>query len=142
MAIIRWDPFSMMRWGAPLLDADELGSMVSPSTSNGLDVYETADSVVVQANLAGVPEDKIEITFEKGILWIRAEWEEEKENEKSEDRKYYSRSSRSYSYKVAVPGNIDAKREPEASVENGILKVLFHKAEEEKPKKIQVKAGK
>ncbi len=102
----------------------------------GLDVYETEDEVVVKASVAGVKPDQMEITFEKGVLTIAAQEEAE---DKDEKRKYYRKSSRSYAYRVAVPGNIDLKTEPEAEVENGVLIVKFKKAEEAKPKKISIK---
>ena len=132
MAIVRWDPLQIMRWPS-IWDDEELTSTVADSN---LDIYETANEVVVRANVAGIALDKVDITFEKGILWIRGE----EETEQKEGKKYYRKATRSYSYKVAIPGNIDAKTEPEAVVENGVVKVTFTKAEEAKPKKITVKA--
>lgn len=132
MAIIRWDPVSsMFRW--PNIWEDEDWE-VSKIGSDNLDVYETKDKVVVKANVAGVDPDKVDITFEKGVLTITAEEVEEKE-----EKKFYKKASRSYSYRVAVPGNIEGKDEPEAKVVNGIVSVTFKKAEEAKPKKIAVK---
>lgn len=108
------------------------------SGGDNLDVYETEDKVCVKASVAGVKPESVDITFEKGILSITAQ----EEDEETEDKKYYRKSSRSYSYKVAVPGNIDLKQEPEAEVENGVLMVTFKKAEEAKAKKIEVKSKK
>lgn len=135
MAIVRWDPFQA-RWPS-IWDWDE-DEMLQPTTSGNLDIYETADEVVVKANIAGVAEDKIDITFEKGILWLRGEEVEESH----EGKKYYRKASRSYSYKVAVPGNLNLSVEPEAKIEHGVVTVTFKKAEEAKPKKIAVKSGK
>lgn len=132
MAIVRWDPFQIMRW--PSVWDDE--GLAGVTADSNLDVYETANEVVVQANVAGIPKDKVELTFEKGVLWIRGD----EEREEKEGKKYYRKATRSYSYKVAIPGNIDTKTEPEAVVENGVVKVTFTKAEEAKPKKIAVKA--
>ncbi len=130
MAIVRWDPLQLMRWPAIW---DEEG-LVPSGGDNNLDVYETENEVVVRANVAGVDRNKVDITFEKGVLWIQAE----EEMEQKEGKKYYRMATRSYSYKVAVPGNIDLKNEPEAVVENGVVRVTFKKAEEAKPKKIAV----
>lgn len=135
MAIVRWDPFQM-RW-PNVWDWDNDDQLPAVVSSDNLDVYETTDEVVVKANIAGIPDEKVDITFEKGVLWIRAEEEEEKK----EGRKYYRKATRSYSYKVAVPGNIDVKNDPEAEIKNGVVTVVFKKAEEEKPRKITVKAG-
>lgn len=122
---------TMLRWPS-VWDDEDFGVT---STVDNLDVYETEEEVVVKASIAGVDEDKVEISYEKGILTITSAEEEEK----TEGKKYYKKSSRAYSYRVAVPGNIDIKKEPEAKVKNGIVAVTFHKAEEEKPKKIAIK---
>lgn len=133
MTIIRWDPMSsMLRW--PNIWEDEDYGVAGIGSDN-LDVYETKDEVVVKANVAGVDPDKVEITFEKGVLTLTAR----EEMEEKEGKKYYKKATRSYSYRVAVPGNIDLGTEPEAKVNHGIVSVTFKKAEEEKPKKIMIK---
>ena len=132
MAIIRWDPMStMLRW--PNIWEDE--DFPTATSSDNLDVYETKDESVVKANVAGIDPDKVEITFEKGVLTISAR----DESEEKEGKRYYKKATRSYSYRVGVPGNIDLASEPEARVEHGIVTVTFKKAEEEKPKKISIK---
>jgi HSP20 family protein len=108
---------------------------VSQVGSENLDVYETKDESVVKASVAGIDPDKVEITFEKGILTISAQ----DEKEENEGKRYYKKASRSYSYRVAIPGNIDLAKEPEAKVNHGIVTVTFKKAEEVKPKKIAIK---
>lgn len=133
MAIIRWDPMSsLLRW--PSVWEDEDWGVTAPGSDN-LDVYETKDEVVVKANVAGIDPDKVEITFEKGVLSVSGQEVVEEQN----DKKYYKKATRSYSYRVAIPGHIDLSQEPNAEVKNGILSVTFKKAEEAKPKKIAVK---
>jgi len=81
MAIVRWEPFrSIWRWPSVW---DENGWGLT--TSENLDVYETENSVVVKAGVAGVDPKKIDITFEKGVLTIQATEEEEEKK----GRKYY-----------------------------------------------------
>jgi HSP20 family protein len=136
MALIKRDPFvrSLSRWPS-LWDEDFFDF---PATTNsGLDVYETEDEVVVKANVAGVPAEEVDLTFDKGVLWVRAEAEEK---EKDKKKKHYSRSSWSYSYKVSVPGEVDYQTDPEAAVAGGVLTVTFKKSEQAKPKKLAVKA--
>ncbi len=133
MAIIRWDPMnSMLRW--PNIWEDDDWGLTAAGGGDNLDVYETKSDVVVKANVAGVDSDKVDISYERGVLTISAQETEEKEG-----KKYYKKATRSYSYRVAVPGNIDVKAEPEAKVKDGIVMVTFKKAEETKPKKIAVK---
>lgn len=133
MALVRWSPLSSI-WD----DASLVSNPISLDTTN-LDVFETEDEVVVKANVAGVEPNEVDVTFEKGVLWIRAE---RTETDNDTERKYYSRSSRSYSYKVAVPGMIDHGQEPTAEVEDGIVTISFKKAEASKPKKLAVKRKK
>jgi HSP20 family protein len=129
MAIIRWDPMTSLLHWPNVWEDDDL------SPSGNLDVYETKDEVIVKANVAGVDPDKVEITFEKGILTVSAR----EEIEEQSDKKFYKKATRSYSYRVAVPGNIDLAQEPEATAKHGILAISFKKAEEAKPKKIAIK---
>ncbi len=128
-AIIRWNP--MLRW-PNIWDDEDWGTGAG---SDNLDVYETANEMVVKANVAGIDPDRVEITFEKGVLTIAAA----DTTEEKEEKKYYKKATRSYSYRVAVPGNIDMSQEPEAKITHGIVAVTFKKAEEAKPKKIAVK---
>ncbi len=134
MSIVRYSPLSAMlsRW-PDIWDED----LFDGATTSNLNVYETKNEVIVEANVAGVANEDVDITFEKGVLWIQAK---KKSEEKSEDRKYYSRSAFSYSYKVAVPGEIDLSKEPEVTVKNGVLKVEFKKSELAQPKKLKIKA--
>lgn len=134
MAIIRWNPMnSLLRW-PNIWEDEDWGNLPSIGGDN-LDVYETKDDVVVKANVAGIDPDKVEITFEKGVLTISAQ----EEAEEKEGKRYYKQATRSYVYRVAVPGNIDLAQEPEAKVNHGIVAVTFRKAEEAKPKKIAIK---
>lgn len=134
MSLVRYNPF-LGRW-PDIWDDDELSLN---TTSNNLDVYETEDEVVVKANVAGVDEKDIEVTFEDGVLLVTGEKKEEKEDK---EKTHYSKSMWSYSYKVAVPGVIDTSKDISAETENGVLTVVFKKAEVAKPKKLTVKAKK
>ncbi len=135
MDLVPFRPFgSLTRW-PDIWEDEDFG--LTTSTGNNLEVYETEDEVVVKANVAGVKAEDVDLTFEEGVLWIKAQREEEK---KDEERKHYSKSSWRYSYKVAVPGRIDFSKEPEAAVEDGVLTVEFKKSEASKPKKLEVKS--
>ena len=134
MSIVRWDPFrTLMRWPSMWDDEDW---NISSSTPSHLDVFETGENVVVKANIPGIDEDQVNVTFEKGVLTISAE---ETEEEADEDKKYYQKASGTYSYRVAVPGNVDLSKDPEAEIKNGVLEIKFVKAEEAKPKQIPIK---
>ena len=79
MSLVRWaDPFSMMRWPANAFDDVDFDALSTSVASNNLDVFETENEIIVRANVAGIPESRVDITYEKGVLWIRAMEEEEK----------------------------------------------------------------
>lgn len=103
---------------------------------NGVGISEDDKNVYIEAVIPGIDPKDIEVTFDDGFVWIRGEAKEEEENEK---RKYYRQVSRSYSIRVAVPGDIDVKAEPEATYKNGIMTVAFAKSPKTQPRKINVK---
>jgi HSP20 family protein len=136
MSLVRFNPLfpSLSRWPS-IWDEPDLDLSPIMATSNNLEVYETENEVVVKANVAGLSEKDVDLTFEKGVLWIKAEKEAETE---SKDKQYHSKSSWNYSYKVAVPGMLDHTKEPKAEIDNGVITITFQKAEASKPKKLTV----
>lgn len=123
---------SMHGW--PNLWDDDF-SLLETHGSQGLDVYETDTTIVVKANVAGVDADDIDVTFEKDVLTIRAEASQKEEDK---DTSYFSKSSWNYSYRVAIPGNLDADEEPKVELADGILHVTFKKSATAQPKKLRV----
>lgn len=121
----------------PSIWNDEDDWMTAPSTPSGLSVSEDDKHVYIEAAVPGIDPKNIEITFHDGYLWIRGE---AKEEEKDPKRKFYRQATKSFSYRVAVPGDIDQNLEPEATYKHGMMKVSFVKSPKAQPKKIQVKA--
>lgn len=119
-----------------ILDNDWLSI---PSEKSGLTVYEDDKKVYVEASLPGIDPNDVDITYQDKYLWIRGETKNEEENKK---KKYYSKATSSFSYRVAIPGDIDVEKEPEATCKNGIMTISFTKSEKAQPKKIQIKVGK
>jgi HSP20 family protein len=120
---------------SPLSLWDDDDFLPLKSINNGLEVKETKKTVIVKANVAGVSADDIEVTFDKGVLWIQAKAQDETQDE---EEKYYSRSSWNYSYRLSVPGRINRSDEPKVSLKDGVLKVEFQKEEIIPPKKLKV----
>lgn len=125
-------PFSLFE---NIEDDWDFHEFTSPS---GLSVSEDDQHVFIEAALPGIKIDEIEMTFDKGILWIKAEKKEETEDKK---KKFYRKAMSSFSYRVAVPGEIEESKQPEASCKNGILKVTFSKTKGGTSKKIPIKEG-
>lgn len=102
---------------------------------NGLSISEDEKNVYVEAAVPGIDPAEVEVTFDKGVLTIRAE---KKEEEKG--KTYQRRATRSFFYR-ATPGEVDQKKEPQAVCKNGVMTVTFAKVPEAKPKKIAVKTA-
>jgi len=108
------------------------------TSPSGLTVYEDDQHVYIEAALPGIKIEEIDMIFDKGVLWIKADKKEESEDKK---KKYYRKAISSFSYRIAVPGDIDESKEPDATCSNGILKVAFSKTKQSTPKKIPIKMG-
>lgn len=133
MALVRWrDPLSLLpRWFGNWPDLTEENWPITPSSH--LDIYEEGGDVVVQAAVPGVDPDEIDVSFEDGRLWIKAEAVRDEGN-----KHYYYKGRVAYNYNVAVP-NVDPESEPdEASSKDGVLTVRFKKAKEKEAKKVKV----
>ncbi len=133
MDLVPFKPLRMLSRWPDFWDDSDLGCS---SMRDSLDIYETTDEVVVKANVAGVDSENIDLTFEDGVLWIKAAKEEDEDGVKT----HYAKSSWSYSYKVAVPGNIDMSKDPDAELDSGVLTITFPKHEDSKPRKISIKS--
>lgn len=113
---------------------------ISPFTGKAGDVTISEDEahVYVEAPIPGVRPEDAEVTYDRGVLCVRGRKEEKEEDKK---RKFYRKSTSSFSYCVHVPGDIDEEAQVEARVDHGVMKVAFVKRKEKQPKKIEVKKG-
>ncbi len=107
-----------------------------------LDVYEDKDNVWVELKAPGFGEDEIKIQVEDNMLSVSGKSEEKKEEQKN-DRKYYYKEIRkdSFARSINLPVRVKAD-EAKAEFDNGVLKIRLPKAEEAKPKMINISAKK
>jgi len=104
-----------------------------------LDIAERKDAYLVTVELPGVKLDDLEITLEDGLLTIQGERHIARDS--SEERAHrVERSSGAFRRSITLPAHVVAD-EVEASIEDGVLRILVPKAEEAKPKRIQVNPG-
>lgn len=103
-----------------------------------LDLYQTSDDVVALVEVPGMRNEDIEVSLQDGILTISGERKSEtlqgEKNGRSE--RFVGKFRRSVSLPTRVDGN-----EVNAAYKDGILTVTLPKAEEVKPKQIQVNGG-
>ncbi len=142
MAIIRWDPFREMTQAQSQLNklVDQVWGGRQESWLPAIDVFDQKDAVVLKAELAGMNPDDIHIEVEDNVLTVRGE--RRFEEEVDEDRYYrVERRFGSFQRSLALPQGMRAS-DISASYEDGILTITVPKVEEEKPKRIEVKATK
>lgn len=142
--LTRWDPFRemvSMRRAVDRLMENSLGEewdQQSREWSLALDVVENEDSYLIRATVPGVKPEDLEITFNKGMLTIRGELKDESEKTQGQ---YHLRERRygAFSRSVTLPANVKAD-DIQADYLDGILTLTLPKAEEAKPKRIQIGA--
>jgi len=147
MAIERWHPFNELMSLRQAMDRlfedtffrpsrflSTLGEVAVPP----LDVYQTANEVVVKAALPGLKPEDVKIDITGDTLTIKGESKAEQEVKK-EDYLYQERRYGAFSRTVVLPGGLKSDK-AEATMEDGILTITIPKAEEVKAKTIKVKA--
>ena len=152
MDLIRYQPLELAPWSA--LDRwsnlrDDLNSLFDmpfwssfgrtgqlfTGWSPTLDLYESGDNVVAVVELPGMRKQDIDISLHDGTLTISGERKRESRGgEKAERTERYVGAFRR---SIALPTRVDASK-VSATYKDGILKVTLPKAEEAKPKQIQV----
>jgi HSP20 family protein len=126
--------FSFPSIKIPSLWNEEEDWLTPTVNSNGLSISEDEAKIYVEAAIPGIDPKNIEISFQDGYLWIRGETDTE---EKNKTRKYYRHATKSFSYRVAVPGDIDNNTDPQATYKHGVMTVAFAKSPKSQPKKIE-----
>lgn len=104
-----------------------------------VDIFDKGNELVLQAELAGVKKEEIDIRVENNVLLLHGE--RKREHEMKEEQ--YYRSERSYgafTRSFTLPATVDPKK-IEASFKDGILTVRMPKVEEAKPRHIDVKVS-
>lgn len=102
-----------------------------------VDIYETEDTVVLLADMPGVNENSVDITLEKNILTINGY-----ANPQAPDNfepAYAEYRFGNYERTFALSDEVD-REQIEATVKNGVLRLVMPKAEAAKTRKITVKA--
>jgi len=103
--------------------------------SPALDLYQTNDDIVAVVELPGMRKEDIELSLHDGMLTIKGERVEEGSGDDKTARteRFVGKFCRS----ISLPTRVDANQ-VNASYKDGILTVTLPKAEEAKPKQIQV----
>ena len=119
-----------------LLD-DFLPEIQLKGHSGNLDVYEDDKNLYVDAELPGFTKDQIELILEDGILHLKAEQQDEKEDKQEN---YYIRERRraNWARSIQLPVSVQ-EDEVVATYQDGVLKVTLAKQAEKQTHRITVK---
>ena len=101
-----------------------------------LDLYQNNDNVIAVVELPGLRKEDIEISLHDGTLTIGGERKSET-NANGENATRTERFTGKFRRSITLPTRVDAN-EVNATYKDGILTVTLPKAEEAKPKQIQV----
>ncbi len=148
MAIVRWDPFrGMMALQDEMnrfFENNLFGEMAGSSRGGRsivwappIDVVESSDKVIVNAELPGMKVEEVELSVDDGVLTLKGErsFSEEVKEEN------LHRIERAYGYferRIALPKTIDPDKIT-ASYTDGVLRIELPKAEETRPKQISIR---
>ncbi len=146
MSIVRWSPARELLgfqnevnrvfdhfFGRDPLETSYRRSAWEPS----VDIGESEEDFLVTADLPGLTKDDVKISYEDGVITLRGE----KKQEKEEKGKNYHRVERSYGQferSFRLPTRIDVGK-IEAKFKDGVLQLRLPKVEEAKPKEIPIK---
>jgi HSP20 family protein len=135
-----WSPFDRLSSLRDLLDsafqlassAPDFGAGWAPS----LDVFEDDSQITVQLEAAGMKKEDFDISLTDGVLTISGERKLQSEKREGESLRS-ERSFGAFSRSITLPSAVNAEG-VKATYEDGVLTVTLPKAEEAKPRKIQV----
>jgi HSP20 family protein len=137
---MRWDPFQELE-GLQ----DQLRQLMMSTGENGngrtpfvprVDIEETEDAWIVEAELPGVKRDDVNVEVRGSELAISGEI---KEREREGILRRRTRKTGEFDYHITLPGDADAAN-IDARLDDGILSVRIPKADQERPRRIEVKA--
>jgi HSP20 family protein len=105
-----------------------------------VDLYEKEGKIVAEVAVPGIKPEEINIEIEDNVLKIEGKKEEKKEEEK---KGYYRKEISTGFFRRIVPLPTEVKKDNvQASLEDGILKIVMEKATKEKTKGIKIKVSK
>ena len=142
--LIRWEPAREMMTLREAMDRLFDDAFTRPLslrdgwTAPAIDMYQTDDEVVVKAALPGIKPDEVQINITGEVLHIKGETKRQEENK---EKAWHMREQRwgAFERAVVLPTDVVADQ-AKAEFENGVLTITLPKAEEVKPKMINIKA--
>ena len=127
------DRFFQDFWNNSLSDLEEDSTVWAPR----VDVRETKEAYEVLADLPGLDKKDINISLHDNVLTVKGERKSEEKSE-DENRYFHERTYGNFSRSFRLPNKVEQK-DIRAEYKDGVLKVVLSKAEEAKPREIEIK---
>ena len=114
----------------------ESGSFIPP-----MDVVETADEILCHLEVPGLSREDLQIRSEGNVVTVSGEKKYQKnEREKEGGFRSFERRYGHFERSFALPRTVDANK-VKAHYNNGVLTIVIPKAEESKPRLIEIESG-
>ncbi|MHA1569390.1 MAG: Hsp20/alpha crystallin family protein [Alphaproteobacteria bacterium] len=143
MALVRYEPWNVLNQLRREMDRvfessenAEGSNIATADWTPAVDIKETDTAFVITADIPGVDPKDIEVNMENGVLTIRGERKEEKEEER-EGYKRIERVRGTFYRRFSLPDTADADK-ISAKSKNGVLEITIPKQEKVQPRKIAV----
>ena len=146
MAVVKWDPFRDMLTIKDRMDRlfeDSLNrfrgaeeDMAHSTWSPSVDIYETADDIIIKAEIPGVNKKDIRIELKDNSLYLNGKRKLKKEL-KEENYHRMERSCGAFSRIFSLPTSVK-QDEIKAKFKNGVLQINIPKLEDETEKAVNI----
>jgi HSP20 family protein len=109
-----------------------------PEGELAVDVYETDEEIIIQATIAGVNPDDLDVAIENDVVTITGE---RANTEEEEGKNYFYQECfwGAFSRQIILPSEVDGGR-AEAGMKNGVFTLRIPKIERKKLRKIKVRS--
>jgi len=117
-----------------LTDNPDNGETVAKYFAPPVDILESKDSYIIKADMPGVMQESLSVDVKDGVLTL----EGEAQSTMSDDRVYSEFELVNYHRKFELSEKVDAEQIT-ADLKHGVLSITLLKAEETKPRQIDIK---
>ena len=115
----------------------EPNNWFEPEGTLVIDVYQTDDTIVIQAPIAGIRSDQVDVSIENDVVTISGDRKNPRE---SEQKTYFHQECYwgPFSRQIILPEEVDVNR-IEAILKDGIFTLRLPKMERQKLRKIKIR---
>lgn len=134
MALMKWEPFEgltalrreMDRLFEDFSSGGGFARLWERAAEPAIEVSDTAEAVVVKAQVPGVNKDDIHVTVTENAVTVKGEMQEEK---KQEDKNYHRQEFRYGAFMRTIPLPVPVQAEKAtAQMKDGVLEITMPKS--------------